>query len=201
MSTEQEQEVVVVNSGNNAYLDDLLASIDAQEVQELGLDSVNENYVIRDMGHANYIAKKLREVREEQVKINEAANTEIKAHTARVETWRERSVKPLVDSEAYLLGLLQEFASRQLEGSSKKSIKLIEGTAQFRKVPDKFEYDEEVLLTFLQTDLPSYIKQKPQVDKTELKKAGSVKDGVLYVGDKQVPGVVVTPQEDRFDVK
>lgn len=53
-----------------------------QEVQELGLDSVNENYVIRDMGHANYIAKKLREVREEQAKINEAANSEIKVHLA-----------------------------------------------------------------------------------------------------------------------
>ena len=199
--SEVEQEQEMINNGNNAYLDDLLSFIDEQEVQELGLDNVNENYVIRDMGHANYIAKKLREVREEQAKVNETANSEIKAYTTRVETWRERSVKPLQDSEAYLLGLLQEFTSRQLEGSSKKSIKLIEGTAQFRKVPDKFEYDEEVLLNFLQTDMPNYVKHKPQIDKAELKKAGAVKEGALYVGDKQVPGIVIMPQEDRFDVK
>lgn len=199
--TEQEQEVKV-NIGNNAYLDDLLAFIDEQEVQELGLETVNENYVIRDMEHANYIAKKLRQVREEKTKINETADAEIDNYTRRVERWRESSVKPLADSETYLLGLLQEFAARQLEGSSKKSIKLIEGTAQFRKMQPKFDYDEEVLLAFLQTDLPVYVKQKPLIDKAEFKKVCTLRDdGKVYAGDKPVPGVTITPQEDRFDVK
>ena len=186
---------------SNSFLNDLLESIDEQEVQELGLDAADETYTIRDMSHANYAVKKLREVRNQIKEINETCDNQINSYKAKVDRYRESVTKPLINSEAYLLGLVQEYAKRELEGSSKKSIKLIEGTAQFRTPPAKFEYDEEVLLAFLQTDLPEFVKQTPSINKADLKKAGKVNQGTLLVGDKTIPGVTITPQDEKFEVK
>lgn len=197
--SELEQELQTGNS----FLNDLLASIDEQEVTELGLDNIDETYVIKDMAHANYMAKKLKEVRSQIDIINTTSEQQINSYTEKVERFRTSSLAPLVSSEGYLIAMIEEFAKRQLEGSTKKSIKLLDGTAQFRTPPAKFEYDEEVLLAFLQTDLPAFIRQKPSVDKTELKKAGKVNkaDGSLTVEGKIVPGVTITPQEEKFEVK
>lgn len=194
---EQTQE----SATSNSFLNDLLEFIDEQEVKELGLDTVDETYTIKDMAHANYIAKKLREVRSQIDVVNSTSDNQIDSYRQKVEQFRASSLAPLASSETFLLGLIQEFARRQLEGSTKKSVKLIEGTAQFRKPPDKFEYDEDVLLAYLQTTLPDYVKHKPSVDKAELKKAGKVKEGLLYVGDTNIPGVTITPQEEKFEVK
>jgi hypothetical protein len=120
--TDTEQQI---ESTGNSFLDDLLGFIDEQEVQELGLNTADENYTIKDMSHANYVAKKLHEVRNEMETINSTADRQIASYTQKVETWREKSLSPLQGTETYLLGLLQEYAKRQLEGSSKKSIKLI----------------------------------------------------------------------------
>jgi hypothetical protein len=193
-----EQEIL--NTGNS-FLNDLLEFIDEQEVQELGLGTADETYTIKDMGHANYIAKKLRKVRNQAEEINTTANAQIDSYKQKVDVWRTSSLTPLANTEAYLTGLLEEFTHRQLEGSTKKSIKLVEGTVQFRKQPDKFEYDEDVLLAYLQTDMPAYVKHKPSIDKAELKKIGEVKKGQFYVTGKPLPGIVVTPQDDKFEVK
>lgn len=195
--TELTQEV----DTGNSFLNDLLEFIDEQEVQELGLDTADETYTIRDMSHANYIVKKLREVRNQKEEIEEVCLKQMQSYQDKIQRYRENVLKPLIGTETYLLGLIQEFAKRELEGSTKKSLKLIEGTAQFRTPPAKFEYDEEVLLAFLQTDLPDFVKQTPSINKADLKKAGKVDKGALLVDGKTIPGVTITPQEEKFEVK
>lgn len=185
----------------SSFLQSLQESIDEQEIIELGLDKIDDTYSIKDMDHANYVAKNLHTIREKMEVVNQTASNSIESHKNKVEKWQVGELTPLLSAEARLVGLLQEFAKRQLEGSSKKSIKLVEGTLGFRKQPDKFDYDDEVLLAFLQVDLPDYVKQKPQINKVDLKKAGEAKEGQFFVAGKVIPGIVVTPQNDSFEVK
>lgn len=185
----------------NSFLDDLLNFVEETEVEEFDLENVNEGFSIQTMDQANYIARKLREVRQERKEAEETAKSQIAAYERKVETWLEKVSNPLNSQEERFLQMLEAFASEKLEGSNKKSLKLIEGTLQFRSQQAKFEYEDNSLLAFVESDLPNYVKTKLSVDKANLKKDGKVKNGQLYINDKAVPGIAVIPQPTKFDVK
>lgn len=186
---------------SNSFLDDLLTFVEESEVEELDLTAVSEGFSIQSMDQANYIARKLKEVRAEQSEAELTAKRYLSAYQEKVQNWLEKVSNPLKNQEEFYLRLLEDFAAQKLEGSSKKSLKLIEGTLQFRKQTDQYEYEDETLLAFAEEELPEYIKIKPSVDKSKLKKDGTVRNGQLYINDKLVPGVTVTAREDKFDVK
>ena len=190
----------VIETGNS-FLDDLLAFVEETEVEELDLNEVNEGFSIQSTDQANYIAKKVKELRAEQEEAEAIAKEQIKAYKEKVETWLESVVNPLKSQEEFYLRLLEDFTRQKLEGSSKKSLKLIEGTLQFRKQQDKYEYEDNVLQTFVEENLPEFLKVKTSVDKTKLKKNATVIDGHLYIDDVLVEGVTVTERGDKFDVK
>lgn len=186
----------------NSFLDDLLAFVEEHEVEELELTGLQEEgFRIQSTDQANYIARKVKELRAEQEEAQKTAKMQIEAYKERVETWLEQVMKPLQNQEEFFLRLLEDFAREKLSGSNKKSLKLIEGTLQFRKQQDKFEYDDDLLLNYVESNLPEYIKTKLSVDKVNLKKAGKVKNGRLYINDEPVAGIAIMPQDDKFDVK
>ncbi|MED1125200.1 host-nuclease inhibitor Gam family protein [Bacillus atrophaeus] len=185
----------------NSFLKDLLSFVEETEVEEFDLTNIDESFSIQTMDQANYIARKLREIREERKEAEETAKAQIAAYERKVSTWLEKVSNPLNSQEQRFLQMLEVFAAEKLEGSNKKSLKLIEGTLQFRKQHDKYEYEENTLLAFAESNLPKYIKTKPSVDKAKLKKDAEVKDGQLYIGDNVVQGVTVIPQPVKFDVK
>lgn len=193
--SEQEQKT------GNSFLDDLLSFVEEAEVEELNLTAVDEGFSIQNMDQANFIAKKVKEVRAEMEEAAETAQAYLESHQEKISNWLEKTQNPLRNQEAYLLRLLENFARTKLEGSNKKSLKLIEGTLQFRKQQDKYEYEDNVLLTYAENNLPQFIKTKLSVDKTELKKKATVKNGEIYIDGVLVPGITVTSQDEKFDVK
>jgi len=195
LQPEQEQKT------GNSFLDDLLSFVEEAEVEELDLTTVDEGFSIQNMDQANFIAKKVKEVRAEMEEAAETAQAYLESYQEKISNWLEKTQNPLRNQEAYLLRLLENFARTKLEGSNKKSLKLIEGTLQFRKQQDKYEYEDNVLLTYAENNLPQFIKTKLSVDKTELKKKATVKNGELYIDGVLVPGVTVTAQDEKFDVK
>lgn len=194
-NTEQELET------GNSFLDNLLSFVEESEEKELNIGNISEGFTIETMDQANYIVRKLKELREEEAEAIDAANASIKAHKEKVERWLQSVTNPLNSREDFYLNLLEVFAAEKLEGSSKKSIKLIEGTLQFRKQQDKYEYEDATLLTYVQENLEKYVKTNPYVDKTKLKKDGEVKKNQLYINGEPVKGIVITPRDDKFDVK
>lgn len=183
-----------------SFMDDLLGFLNDEEEQVLGIKD-EEGFKIESIEQANYFARRLREIREEKSEAETAAKEQLDAYKERVERWLSSIVSPLEYEEERLLAMLEEFAETKLNGSSKRSLKLIEGTLQFRKQQPKFEYNEEVLLDYAQSQLPQFIKTKPSVDKADLKKNVKIKDGKAYIGDSLVPGITVTELPDKFDVK
>jgi hypothetical protein len=126
--------------------------------------------------------------------------------STRVNQWRQQELDKRQRDIDYISNLLRAFAEEELKNNKgkTKSISLPYGSIGFKKQQDKYEYDEEALLAFLKEDKElekKYVKYKPSPDKTALKKDGEAKNGKLYLGDTNVPGVTVTPQEEKFEVK
>jgi hypothetical protein len=185
----------------NSFLADLLSFVEEAEVNEIELDQAKPGFQIETMEQANYITRKLKELRAEQEQIEETAKRELRRYEDKVNTWKEKTLSPLQNQEQFYMSLLESFARQKLEGSNKKSLKLIEGTIGFRKQQDKYEYDDKVLTAYLEENHKDLVKYKASPDKIALKKAGEVKNGVLYINGKAVPGVTIIPQDEKFEVK
>lgn len=185
----------------NLFLADLLSFVEEAEVNEIELDQAKPGFQIETMEQANYITRKLKELRAEQEQIEETAKRELRRYEDKVNTWKEKTLSPLQNQEQFYMSLLESFARQKLEGSNKKSLKLIEGTIGFRKQQDKYEYDDKVLTAYLEENHKDLVKYKASPDKTALKKAGEVKNGALYVNGKAVPGVTIISQDEKFEVK
>ena len=86
--------------------------------------------------------------------------------------------------------------------TNKKTIKLPIGTLSIRKQPPKYIYNDEEVLSFLkENNLNDYIRVKEEVNKKDLKKATQINNNnQMMINGKEVPGVVVVPQDDKFEV-
>lgn len=181
-------------------LEELVEFIEEQEIEELNLHEASEEG-IKDPKQADYFVKKVKELEAYKEATNETARQAIEDYKDKVERWRQQEVESLERSIEYFSELLQSFARQQLEGSSKKSLKLIEGTVGFKAQPPKIEYDDKVLVEFLEKNKPEYVRYTPAPKKDELKKKAEIKDGRLFLDGKPVEGVIAEEREDKFYVK
>ena len=186
----------------NDLLADLLASIDEQEIQELGLDSIEaDKVIIQSSSDAEYYLKKVKDIDNELRSIEATAQVQLERHKQKIDNWKESSSRSLVSAREYFASLLEEYTRRSLDGSSKKSIKLIEGTLALKAQQPEYDYDDDKLVEWLQKHSPQHVKSKPSVDKVLLKKDSVVKEGKLVLAGKEVNGVTVTERGDKFDIK
>lgn len=182
--------------------DDLIDFLEQTEQEEIGLTD-NQVY-IETPDQANYFARKTIELNHDIEEAEFLAKQKIKEYTDRVNKWVDKTTSNLrYQSERYQ-SMLQVYAAEQLKGTKKKSIKLIEGTLQFRSGGSKYNYDEEIINPLLGKDIFedfTKVKTEKSLDKAKLKKSGLVKDGKLFLNEQEVPGVTITQQPDTFSVK
>jgi hypothetical protein len=185
------------------FLEELHNYMDKEEVKELNINiTEDDSFQIVNKEQAGFFIRKIQEARQEAEEINENANKEIERISNKVNAWREQELSKCASTEAYILNLLKNFAEKELSDTDKRSIKLPFGTLAFKKQQDKFDYDDAALLQCLENNkLEDYIQRKPSVKKAELKKTGTVKDGKLYIDGVLIEGIVITPQDDKFEVK
>lgn len=181
---------------------DLLEDIDQQDVEELGLDSVqekgisNENQAEWFIGHYKMLA-------EQQEKINKTADEQIAAYTKKVNAWREKRLDETAFPMNYAMEQLKIYLNKQLQpGAKKKSIKFIEGTIGLYKQQPSYERNDDKIRKFLEDTNASFLEDQPKkVLWSDLKKSSKLIDGIMYYNDQAVPGVVVTQKPDKFTVK
>ena len=119
----------------------------------------------------------------------------------------EKSQALINEKKAMLLPIIQ----KQLEGKNKKSIKLLSGSAGFKKSPAKFTIcgqkvdgkSEQLLEIVKNHNLNNYIITKEFVDWSNLKKTLNVaNDGVVISEDGEVlQNIEAEPETDVFYVK
>lgn len=199
LQSELAEHSVAVPAKKSAF-EDLLASIDREEAEECGIE---EGATISSRDQANWYARKYLELQADITDKETTAKDYLEATKKRVEHWLEKSTSGSRSSAEYIKSLLEAFASRELEGAARKSLKLVDGTLSFKKQQDEYEYDEEKIRVFLlDTDGGGdyLVAQPAKVDKAKLKKEGTVKDGHLFINDVEIKGIKVTPREDKFSV-
>lgn len=172
------------------------------EIKELEIREEN-GFEINSDQQAGFMMRKLTEARERRESIIDAAKKERDRITATIDLWEEKEVKSADNNIEFLESLLKSYAIKVLDGSDKKSLKLPFGTLAFKKQQPKYIYDDAALLAYLEINNEEFISKKITLspNKVEIKKAGVIKDGHLYIDDKQVTGIEVEILEDKFEIK
>jgi phage host-nuclease inhibitor protein Gam len=181
-------------------MEDLLNFIEKEDDTLIG--DVDTHYIIKNQDEANIYIKRYKNIVAQMNEIEETSKEALSKYADKVNTWKESCLMPLQRKLQYYETLLQQYAEHQLEGSNKKSLKLIEGTIGFRTPPVKFNYnDEEVLYWLKQVNVSDYLKETTTINKEALKKAGTIKDDKFYIDGVEVPGITLTKQDKKFVVK
>lgn len=190
-------------SGYDGLMDDLLSTIEKEDVEELKLDKVSERGIQND-DQADYYVGRILDLEKEIEDINTIAEKKIKEYTDKVTEWKDKVLKSPTGAHDYIQSLLEDYTRKRTEGLRKNSVALVNGTIGFRKTRDKFDVDEDKLRKYLdETGKTKFLENQPsKVKWGEFKKTCHLgADGILRDGDTAVPGVVVTRRPDTFYVK
>lgn len=201
-----EQNLIQETTSNNAVsldlLEDLLNFVDETEAEETGLNSADAGFIIDTPQQANYVLRKVKEIRKQAEDVRVTAQQEVDKYAAKVQVWADKQLSQMEYSENYFLSLLEDYARSHIDpNGKKKSLSLIDGTVGFRKATDKYEYQDDILISALQEKHPELIEMKPSLKKAELKKIIKVKEDGVYLDDILLTGLTVTPQPEKFEVK
>lgn len=190
------------------FIKDLNECISKMEAEELNINVTgneeSDREIIQNPQQANYFCKVVNELREERAKTEELINQELKRVQREYEAYKTKEFNRIDGQIQYFSGLLESYATKELQNSKKRSIKLPHGTLSIKKQQDKYDYDEDAIIECLKKNKQDkFIKVQTveTVNKKDLKKEGFSHNGKLYLDNIEVKGVVITAQPDKFEVK
>ena len=180
-------------------LKDLLSDLDQQEADSVKAD-LEKSTITDEL--AEYYTRRYNECVGAKNTIEEVAKRRKEIAIQRIDNWVERQVKPLDYTMNYLAGALELYAREHMKGKS-KSVAMENGTLSFRKSAPSYECNDEEVRGYLRDKhLDLYLQQlDPKIKYSELKKAGKIIDGHLYLDDEMIAGISVTENPDKFYVK
>lgn len=190
------------------FIKDLNECISKMEAEELNINVTgneeSDREMIQNPQQANYFCKVVNELREERAKTEELINQELERVQREYEAYKTKEFNRIDGQIQYFSGLLESYATKELQNSKKRSIKLPHGTLSIKKQQDKYDYDEDAIIECLKKNKQDkFIKVQTveTVNKKDLKKEGFSHNGKLYLDNIEVKGVVITAQPDKFEVK
>ena len=157
------------------------ADADAPDVE------AQEEFHINSESAANWYMKKLANIEAEKTRVTQQAALIVAQLDADAESLR------------YCYeGELQNYVRRQLAatGSRRKSLTLLQGTAQFRTVPASLKIsDPAAALDFCRVNLPDAVKVSETLDAGKYRNFAEKQEG------ETLPGVETVPTREAFSVK
>lgn len=187
------------------FMNELEEFMLAAELEELNikLEEDDIRLEIKNKSEADFIIKQVNKLRQEKEEINKFVDQEIERQMKLYEEYRQSRLRPLDSQIAYYEESLKTFTLNEYNETGKKTIKLPNGSIGIKKQQPKYIYNDAEVLEFLQqNELNEYIRMKPELNKKDLKKNAIVNsNNELLINNQVVPGVVVIPQEDKFEVK
>ena len=189
------------------FMDELEQFMLKAEVEELKVklaEDVEEDgtLLVKNNSDADFYLKQINKLKEQKEEINKFVDQELERQMRLYQQYREDRMRPLDNQIAFYEEALRTFAMNEYAETNKKTIKLPNGTLSIRKQPPKYIYNDEEVLSFLkENNLNDYIRVKEEVNKKDLKKATQINNNnQMMINGKEVPGVVVVPQDDKFEV-
>lgn len=193
---------------NDLIMNELEEFMLAAEVEELKVKLANDTeedgtLLVKNKSDADFYIKQINKLKEQKEEINNFVDQEVERQMRLYQEYRENRLRPLDSQIAFYEEALKTFAMNEYAETNKKTIKLPNGTLSIKKQQPKYVYNDDEVLEFLQeNNLNDYIRTKAEVNKKDLKKNAVINNNnQLVINGKEVPGVVVVPQEDKFEVK
>ena len=153
---------------------------------------------------ANYYLGRIKQ-NKEKIKQYETQAKQMKDDfKVRVDTWLQNRQNSLNFDIQHCMEMLELYfeQNRPVKG---KTLSLPEGNIGMYSVPAKYDFDTngKEILNILQTnpELQKYVRIKPEINVAELKKACTVKDDKVYVGELELPNVGYVPKTDVFNIR
>ena len=196
------------------FLKELQAAVEKEERESMGLqnmtgDAEQDKRLIDCDSKADYFIKLIKKGQEEINEINNYVDQEIEKARIIYDNYRNEEVAKRQKQIDYFKFMLETYTIDALEGKKAKSIKLPHGVLQIRKQQPTITVTDETL-EWLINKKPELVKTKTKVeksiDKSKLKKDGFINDSnVMFVEidnvNVEVPGVTVTQNPDKFEIK
>jgi len=150
-----------------------------------------ESFVVDSLERAAWAAKKFLEARN-RVEARIIQNGDFKA---KIDQWAERANKEDISTLEYMKGVLEPYAKKLVSAQKRsKSLKLPEATVSFRQSQTTVDIvNEDLAISFCESNHPEAIETKKQLLKNELKK-------ILGMG-KVIPGVGLLPGMKQMYIK
>ena len=189
------------------FMDELEQFMLKAEVEELKVklaEDVEEDgtLLVKNNSDADFYLRQINKLKEQKEEINKFVDQELERQMRLYQQFREDKIRPLDNQIAFYEEALKTFAMNEYNETNRKTIKLPNGTLSIRKQPPKYIYSDEEVLNFLkENNLNNYIRTKEEVNKKDLKKAAKItNNNQMVINGKEVPGVIVVPQDDKFEV-
>ena len=189
------------------FMDELEQFMLKAEVEELKVklaEDVEEDgtLLVKNNSDADFYLRQINKLKEQKEEINKFVDQELERQMRLYQQYREDRMRPLDNQIAFYEEALKTFAMNEYAETNRKTIKLPNGTLSIRKQPPKYIYNDEEVLSFLkENNINNYIRVKEEVNKKDLKKAAKItNNNQMMIDGKEVPGVVVVPQDDKFEV-
>ena len=189
------------------FMDELEQFMLAAEIEELKVklaEDIEEDgtLLVKNNSDADFYLRQINKLKEQKEEINKFVDQELERQMRLYQQYREDRMRPLDNQIAFYEEALRTFAMNEYAETNRKTIKLPNGTLSIRKQPPKYIYSDEEVLSFLkENNLNDYIRVKEEVNKKDLKKAAKItNNNQMMIDGKEVPGVVVVPQDDKFEV-
>lgn len=164
-------------------------------------EEAKQRYQVKDLASLNWAMRKLTAIEAKKREIRNMIEDEME----RLKLFLEKETSGLTDSENFFKGLISEYAIRKRDEDPQfKTEKTPYGKVTFRKVPDKWLYDEELLIAYLeQNEYTNLIRTKKEPVKTEIKKMFQPNnDGRVFdENGQEVAGITVEQVADELSIK
>ena len=153
---------------------------------------------------ANYYLARIKKNKEKAAQYAEQAKQMKDDFKVRVDNWLASRQHALDYDTQYCMDVLELYYEENKPANG-KSISLPEGNIGMYTVQAKYDFDtgKEDILKFLEQypGLHRFIRNKPEINKSDLKKACTVEDGKLYIDGYEIPKAGFTPKTTEFGVR
>jgi len=158
-----------------------------------------ERFIVDSLEKASWAMRKLKEIEEDDNRIDELAELEIR----KITSWKEKAKKSNENSKNYFEGLLIEYVDKETRKDDKFELNTPYGKASKKKQRPEIKYDEEKLIIWLkERNYTQFVRLKEEPAKNDIKKAFTlVGDSYVDENGEIVDGIELVKRPDVVDIR
>lgn len=178
--------------------------LEAYELNELdSLKDINEEdkskFKVTNAQTANWVFRKIKAINTKLKDVDTMANEEL----YRIQKWKESKTKEYGELKTFFEGLITEHVMEEKNKDPKYKLSTPYGSAYVKTSPEKWVYDEEALLKWLDKNKKDLIHIEKTVKKKDLKEYAAVVNGKaidINTGE-EIAGVSIVDGEKMAIIK